>query len=188
MSKLDFHLEFTTKVPHLRDQLLPETDERLQALREGHTDLIGAAITIEELTQNETPHLYRARVVVYIRPKNISGEEKAENPNLALKGALDAVERQVNERRAKLSQPWQQPEHVTDLGVYELTAEEIYDTFAPRLAAPELLETSRTELATTLIVEHNFEESAAFYAADQILFFAEEIVADRQPEEESNDF
>lgn len=180
MSRLDFHLEFDAEAPHLRDELLPEAEGRLQMLREGHTDLIGAAVSIEELAQEETAHIYRARVVAYIRPENISAVEKAESAELALKEALDAVERQVNERRAKLGRPWQQPEQATDMGVYELTAEEIYDTFAPRIAAPELIEMSRTELATNLMVENNFEESAAFYAADQILAFAQEILASRQ--------
>ncbi len=181
MSRLDFHLEFKTELPHLRDELLPEADERLRLLREGHTDLIGAAVAIDDLARDETGHIYQARVVAYIRPENITAIEKAETAELALKGALDALERQVNQRRTKLGRPWQQPEQATDQGIYELTAEEIYDTFAPRIAAPDLIEMSRNELASKLMVEENFEESAAFYAADQILVFAEEIVAGQQP-------
>lgn len=90
MSRLDFHLEFKAESPQLRDELLPQAEEHLRALADGHNDLIGAAIAIKELAHEETPHIYQARIVAYIRPKNISAVEKADTHELALKKALEA--------------------------------------------------------------------------------------------------
>jgi ribosome-associated translation inhibitor RaiA len=78
-------------------------------LAEGHDDLIGAAVSIEEPARGENTYLYEATVVAYTRPNNIAGTEKAEQPIQALRGALDAVERQVREKREKLRQRWEQP-------------------------------------------------------------------------------
>ena len=50
-----------------------------------------------------------ARVVVYIRPENIAGVAQDETAEKALRGALQAVERQVRERRDKLREPYKQP-------------------------------------------------------------------------------
>jgi hypothetical protein len=47
--------------------------------------------------------------VVYVRPDNVAAVEKGGKAEEALKGALDAVERQVREYRNKLSEPWKQP-------------------------------------------------------------------------------
>jgi len=40
--------------------------------------------------------------VIYIRPNNIGASKKHDNPEQALKGALDVVERQVREQRERL--------------------------------------------------------------------------------------
>jgi ribosome-associated translation inhibitor RaiA len=180
MSRSDFHFEFNNEVPYLDNTLITETEKRLRALGEGHNDLVGAAVAMEELAQEKTPHIYQARVVAYIRPENIAAVEKADTPSLALTEAVSAVERQIRERRSKLRERWEQPEHVTDQGVYELSAEEIYDTFVGQATPSDLLAMERTALATQLMVENNLEEVAAFYAVDQILAFAQEILDTEQ--------
>ena len=88
------------------DELIIEADRKLRALAEGHSDMIGASVAIEELTGVETPHVYQARVVAYIRPNNIVAVEKRDSPESALKGAISAVERQVRELREKLGKSW----------------------------------------------------------------------------------
>lgn len=103
----DFAIEFDSRVPHVIEQLKPELEKRLTDLAKGHKDIVGASAVVEELAANrETPFVYRARVVVFIRPENIAADEKAESPQAALKGALDAVVRQVRQRREKLGKPW----------------------------------------------------------------------------------
>ena len=47
--------------------------------------------------------------MVYGRPDHTAATEKGDNPTIALKGALSALERQVRNRREKLGRPWQQP-------------------------------------------------------------------------------
>jgi ribosome-associated translation inhibitor RaiA len=106
---IDFAFEFYTEVPDADDALRLEAEERLRSLTEGHTDITGASVAIEELTGETTPNRYQVRVVVYMRPDNLASVEKAETADAALKGALSAVERQVRQAREKLRETWKQP-------------------------------------------------------------------------------
>ena len=110
---LDFTFEFHTEIRNLRDelehQLRAEAKERLLALAEGQTDLVGASVVLEELARGESSYLYEARVVVYGRPDHLAAVEKDNTPESTLRAAIDAVERQVRERREKLSERWKQP-------------------------------------------------------------------------------
>jgi ribosome-associated translation inhibitor RaiA len=112
MDTQDFSLEFYNEAPLLEElelELAAEADRRLRELAEGHTDIIDASVSVEELTGEETPHRYQVRVVVYMRPDNVVAVEKQETVEGALKGALSAVEREVREHRQKLRQRWKQP-------------------------------------------------------------------------------
>jgi ribosome-associated translation inhibitor RaiA len=110
VNELDFAIEF--KAEGLNEvteaDLFDETYERLQKLTKGHTDIVGAAVNITKPAQAETSFIFEATVVVYGRPDHTAATEKGDNPTIALKGALDALERQVRSRREKLGQPWQQ--------------------------------------------------------------------------------
>jgi len=109
MSELDFQFEFQSEIPNSDNELIVEAEGRLRQLASGHSDMIGGSVALEELTGDITPHRYEARVVAYMRPDNVAAVEKRETAIEALKGALNAVERQVRERREKLGKPWQQP-------------------------------------------------------------------------------
>jgi len=106
MTNIEFSFEFYSEIPDPEDALRVEAERRLLALTEGHNDLIGASLTMEELTGETTPHRYEASVVVFKRPDNVAATEKAETPEGALKGALSAVERQVRELRDQLRETW----------------------------------------------------------------------------------
>jgi ribosomal subunit interface protein len=106
MEMLDLPIEFHAEVGQATDQLEREAEERLMELSKGHSDMTGASVLIERQAHGETPHLYRARVTVYMRPKNQNAQEKHESMQLALKGALDAIERQVRKSRAKRAETW----------------------------------------------------------------------------------
>jgi ribosome-associated translation inhibitor RaiA len=95
--------------PDLEQDLWAEAWERVQALAEGHSDLIGASAAVERVEHSETPHVYRARIVGYVRPDNIVTIKKADNPIAALQQSLDALERQVREKREKHGEPWEKP-------------------------------------------------------------------------------
>lgn len=109
----DFTYEFFNEVQNLGDvlneRLQTEAETRLRKLQQGHTDLIGAAVSIEQPAKAETAFLYRARVVVYIRPENLAATAQEGDPLAALKRALSQVERQVREQRDRLRQRSRQP-------------------------------------------------------------------------------
>ncbi len=106
MTTIEFSIEFHSEIPDSDKALRAEAERRLLALTQGHDDLIGASLTMEELTGETTPHCYQATVVVFKRPDNVAATEKAETPDAALKGALSAVERQVRELRDRLRETW----------------------------------------------------------------------------------
>ena len=114
MGGLDFHLEFQSEVEYVEEALLDEAAVRLRRLAQGHNDMMGASVNLEELTGAETPYVYQARVVVYIKPDNVVALEKGGTLELALKGAVDAAERQVRKLREKLGEPWQRPSSTPD--------------------------------------------------------------------------
>lgn len=113
VATLDFTFEFHTEIADLsdalEDELRSEAESQLLSLAEGHTDLVGASVVLEEPARAESAFLYQARVVVYGRPDHVAAVEKDENLERALRGALDAVERQVQERRRELAERWKQP-------------------------------------------------------------------------------
>jgi ribosomal subunit interface protein len=89
----------------LREMVL----QRLDRLAKGHTDFVDASIVVETESKAETPHAFRARIVLHVRPNRIVGQETAEEPVVALRAALQAVERQLREKRAELGRPWEGP-------------------------------------------------------------------------------
>lgn len=93
----------------LKDELWAEARSRLEELAEGHTDIIGASTAVERVEHRETPQAYRARIVGYVRPNNIVTKEKADKPMAALQQALDALERQVRQKRDKYRERWKKP-------------------------------------------------------------------------------
>jgi ribosome-associated translation inhibitor RaiA len=111
INELDFTLELTSRdLPkEIEDALFAEADKKLRSLAKGHKDMVGAAVTMKQPAIKETPPLFEATVVTYIRPENIAATEKADNPMMALKGALNAIERQVRKKRARLKKHWERP-------------------------------------------------------------------------------
>jgi ribosome-associated translation inhibitor RaiA len=105
----DLEFEFHSEVPDPHGELRAEVERRLRGLAAGHEDLIGASVVVEQPVEAETPYLYRARVVAYVRPEDVVAVEKAALPMTALRGALDAVERQVRDLRDMLRERWKQP-------------------------------------------------------------------------------
>jgi ribosome-associated translation inhibitor RaiA len=127
MDELDFTLELNTDLTDksFEDSLFAEADSRLRALRGEHNDITGAAVTVHEEAARDTP-LYEATVVAYVRPENIVGREQDRSPADALNGALEAVERQIREKREKLGRPWEQPDSsASDRAIIDLAAAEM---------------------------------------------------------------
>lgn len=110
MDNPDFDFEFYSEVPNVPEELKLEVLDRLESLASGKKDMIGASVAIERIAHGETPHFYQARIVAYIKPNNIAAVEKAENLEMALKGALVAIERKIRKKREKSSEPWKRPD------------------------------------------------------------------------------
>lgn len=110
MDNPDFDFEFYSEVPNVPEELKLEVLDRLESLAAGKKDMVGASVAIERIAHGETPHFYQARIVAYIKPKNIAAVEKAENLEMALKGALVAIERKIRKKREKSSEPWKRPD------------------------------------------------------------------------------
>jgi ribosome-associated translation inhibitor RaiA len=53
--------------------------------------------------------LHEATLLIYGRPANVAASAKESNATFALKGALDAAERQIRKHREKQKRPWEQP-------------------------------------------------------------------------------
>ena len=111
MTELDFTMELNSD--GLSDQvekdMFVEADTRLRDLAEDHSDLRGAAVNIRRPAKAETNFIYEVTVAVYARPKQIAATQKDSDPLTALNDALDAVERQIREKRAKMGKHWEQP-------------------------------------------------------------------------------
>jgi ribosome-associated translation inhibitor RaiA len=101
----EFHSEGMGPVDELRGEAL----DRLLRLKGDHDDMIGASVAVEELTGATTPHAYRVRIVVYVRPKQIAVIAEEETPEGAMKAALDGVERKIRDMRDRLRDHWKKP-------------------------------------------------------------------------------
>ena len=111
MAATDFSFEFLSEVPDPRDVLRMEMHKRFGEPAEGHTDVVGASVAVEELMGPTTSHLCQVRVVTHVRPTDVVAVEKAETAGSALnlEGATEAVERRVRAQRAKLREQWKAP-------------------------------------------------------------------------------
>lgn len=106
MTLVDIPIEFNSEGPQLSVEMQDEIEDRILKLAEGHTDITGAAVSVSQPAETEVPFIVQARVIVYRRPKDVVSTKKDETVHGALKGAMDAVERQVREHRRKLSETW----------------------------------------------------------------------------------
>jgi ribosome-associated translation inhibitor RaiA len=102
MNLPDFEFEFHHEAPLVDEGVRAETEDRLRRLADGHRDMIGASVA----TDYVAPYEYRARVVVYMRPENLTAEEKDDSAETALRSAVHSIERQVRSQREKRREFW----------------------------------------------------------------------------------
>lgn len=110
MASTAFPVEFHSDTDGFTSELREKTLHRLQELRADHTDLVGAAVTVEDIAKGDEPFRFQFKVVAYMRPDRVVASEKADNVRSAMKGALSALERQVREKRRKLKESWKRPD------------------------------------------------------------------------------
>ena len=173
MGSMDFYVDFNIEVPNVQNEFKIEAERELRSLTAEHSDLIGAAVSLESLVKTETPYLYQVRIVVYKRPEDIAVIEKNSEPMIALKNALDALEEKIRTSREKLKHIDSHRNEEIETVFYELTPDEVYATYAKNQKPTDVIQKNRDEIASKLMVEEGLAEEAAYFAADQILFVAQ---------------
>lgn len=106
----DFPIEIRSDTESFTDKLREKTLRRLADLKGDHTDIVSAAVTIEEVAKGEAAFRYQFKVIAHMRPDPLVASKEGDTVEAAMKSALDALERQVRERRAKLKEHWKRPD------------------------------------------------------------------------------
>lgn len=176
MHRTDMKIEFYSEVLQIGDEVRNEARETIEKLSRGHKDIIEASIALEDIAGEETPFLYKARIVLYMRPENIAVVEKGDSIMKAVKEALATVKRQVRKKREKLKETSHSPKIKEPDIIYELSPLELYDTYTPAQDPENIIEQGRNNLAAELMVKEKIEQKAAYYIAGQILEYAEQAV------------
>jgi ribosome-associated translation inhibitor RaiA len=175
MGSSDFYIDYNIEVSSVGDEFKRETERRLEELALSHSDMVGAAVALEKTADTQTYDLYRVRIVVYKRPQDIVVTKQDAHPMIALRDALDTLEEQVRTSREKLAQKDTHRDTQIETVYYELSADEIYATYAKGWQPEDVLRMDHTEIASRLMVEQGLTQDAADFAADQILLVAERI-------------
>ena len=175
MGNSDFYVDYNIEVSEVSDDFKRETEQRLRELASSHSDMVGAAVALEKIADTETYDLYRVRIVVYKRPQDIVVTKQDADPMVTLRETLQTLEEQVRESREKLAQKDTHRDSQIESVYYELSAEEIYATYAKGWDPEDVLRMDHTEIASRLMVEQGLTQDAADFAADQILLVAENI-------------
>lgn len=176
MDGQDLTIEFYSEALTLGDEIKGEVRHRIQALTEGHKDILEASFAVEDIAGEENPFLHQVRIVVYMRPENIAVVEKGDAIMTTVKAALSTLERQVRKERERRKEISYQPKQKEPDIIYELTPEEMYETYTPSQDPQSLLDQGRSEIANSLMVEDGIEQKAAYYISDRILEYAENAV------------
>lgn len=103
MDSTNFPVEFNNEADDIKKsehELYALAVERLSKLAEGHTDISGGVVNLKKPAQSRaTDYIHEVTVVVYMGSDHVAATEKGEQLRGTLDGALDALERQVRERR-----------------------------------------------------------------------------------------
>lgn len=173
MGSSDFYIDYNIEVPDVGDKFKRETEQLLRKLTDSHSDMIGAAVALEKVADTQTHDIYRVRILVYKRPQDIVITKQDADPMIALRNALDVLEEEVRASREKLAERNPHRDSQIETVYYDLSADEIYATYAKGLQPDEVLEMDRNELVQHLMLNHGLTQDAADFVTDQILLVAE---------------
>lgn len=105
MDKANFPVEFNNELDDVaksENEFYTLAVDRLSKLAEGHTDISGAVVNFKQPAQErETSYIYEVTIVVYMGSDHVVATQQGKPFRTTLHAALDAVERQVRERRRK---------------------------------------------------------------------------------------
>jgi ribosome-associated translation inhibitor RaiA len=175
MGNSDFYIDYNIEVDDVGEAFKRETETRLRELASSHSDIVGAAVALEKTADTQTYDVYRVRIVVYKRPQDIAVTKEDADPMVTLRNVLDTLEEQVRTSREKLAQRDTHRDSQIETVYYDLSADEIYATYAKGWQPEDVVRMDHTEIASRLMVEQGLTQDAADFAADQILLVAERI-------------
>ena len=103
MDGVSFPIEFNNEVDDVKkseNKFYTLAVDRLSKLAKGHNDISGAVVNLKRPAKvHQTAYINEVTIVVYMESDHIAATKKGEQFQATLDGALDAVERQVHERR-----------------------------------------------------------------------------------------
>jgi ribosome-associated translation inhibitor RaiA len=103
MDKANFPIEFNNEIDDVKkseNEFFSLAADRLSTLAQGHNDISGGMVNFKQpAKEHQTAYIYEVTIVVYMGSDHIAATQKGEQFQSTLDGALDAVERQVHERR-----------------------------------------------------------------------------------------
>ncbi len=169
MGSSDFYVDFNLETDDVDEQFTREANQRLRALASEDSDIVGTAVHLEEVVVAETPYRYQVTVTVYMRPDTIAVSEKAPAPLIALKNAMDSIERIIHDTREMLGSASFQPGDEARIKVMDLRPEEVFATYVKGEEPSDLLNQGRSDIASRLMVKEGLDQEAAYFAADKIL-------------------
>lgn len=175
MGSSDFYIDYNIDVQGVSEGFKLETEQQLQKLAASRSDIVGAAVALEKVADTQSYDMHRVRILVYKRPQDIVVTKLDPDPMIALRTALDTLEELVRNSREKLADRNPHRDSQIETIYYDLSAEEIYATYAKGWKPDEVLEMDRDEIIRHLMVNHNLMQDAAEFAADQILLAAARI-------------
>jgi ribosome-associated translation inhibitor RaiA len=173
MGSSNFYIDYNIEVSDVSEKFKRETEQELRKLAASHSDMVGAAVALEKVADTQTYDVYRVRILIYKRPQDIVVNKQDADPMLALRYALETLEKEVRSSREKLAERNPHRDSQIETVYYDLSAEEIYATYAKGWKPVEVLEMERDDIVQHLMVEHGLTQDAADFAADQILLVAE---------------
>ena len=175
MGSSDFYIDYNIEVSDVGDEFKRETEQRLRELAGSHTDMVGAAVALEKTVDTQSYDVYRVRIVVYMRPQDVAVSKEEADPMVALREVLETLESQIRTAREKLAQKDTHRDTQIETVYYDLSADEIYATYAKGWQPEDVREMDHTQIASRLMLEHGLTQDAADFAADQILLVAETL-------------
>jgi ribosome-associated translation inhibitor RaiA len=175
MGSSDFYIDYNIEVSDVSDKFKQEIEQQLRTLASSHSDMVGAAVALEKVADTQTYDVYRVRILIYKRPQDIVVTKQDADPMIALRDALDSLEKQVRGTREKLAERNPHRDSQIETVYYDLSAEEIYAAYAKGWKPDEVLEMDRDDILRHLMVDHGLTQDAADFAADQIMVAAARI-------------
>jgi len=175
MGSSEFYIDYNIEVSDVDSAFKREIEQRLNELASSHSDMVGAAVSLEKVADTTSYDVYRVRIVTYKRPQDIVVTKQDADPMISLKYALDTLEEQIRASREKLAQRDTHRDSQIESVYYDLSAEEIYATYAKGWQPEDVRSMDHTQIASRLMVEQGLTQDAADFAADQILLVVERI-------------